>query len=160
MSSFQGKVVVITGGAGEIGKAAAKLFASDGADVLLVDCNQKALDAAVAEIGSQRVRACVADVTDVVSTQAYIRAAVDRFGVIDVLLSNAGIEGKVAPIFDADPADFDRVMAVNVRGVWLSLKYAIPEIRKRGGGSIVIHRRSPGCAVPLVSRLTSPASMQ
>ena len=138
MSSFQGKVVVITGGAGEIGKAAAKLLASDGADVLLVDCNQKALDVAVAEIGSKRVSACVADVTAVASTQAYIRAAVDRFGGIDVLLSNAGIEGKVAPIFDADPADFDRVIAVNVRGVWLSLKYAIPEIRKRGGGSIVI----------------------
>ena len=138
MSSFQDKVVVITGGAGEIGKAAAKLLASDGAAVLLVDCNPKALDVAVAEIGSKRVSACVADVTDVASTQAYIRAAVDRFGGIDVLLSNAGIEGKVAPIFDADPADFDRVIAVNVRGVWLSLKYAIPEIRKRGGGSIVI----------------------
>ena len=138
MASFQGKGVVITGGAGEIGKAAAKLLASDGADVLLVDCDAKALDAAVAEIGSKRVSACVADVTDVASTQVYIRAAVDRFGGIDVLLSNAGIEGKVAPIVDADPADFDRVIAVNVRGVWLSLKYAIPEIRKRGGGSIVI----------------------
>ena len=160
MSSFQGKVVVITGGAGEIGKAAAKLLVSDGADVLLVDCSQKALDAAVAEIGSKRVSACLADVTDVASTQAYIRAAVDRFGGIDVLLSNAGIEGKVASIFDANPADFDRVIAVNVRGVWLSLKYAIPEIRKRGGGSIVSHRRLPGYAVSQGSRLTSPASMR
>jgi NAD(P)-dependent dehydrogenase (short-subunit alcohol dehydrogenase family) len=138
MSDFQGKVVVITGGAGEIGKAAAKLLAGDGAEVLLVDRDARALDAAVAEIGSKRVTLCVADVADVASTQAYIRAAVDRFGGIDVLLSNAGIEGKVAPIFDADPADFDRVIAVNVRGVWLSLKYAIPEMRKRGGGSIVI----------------------
>jgi short-subunit dehydrogenase len=138
MSGFQGKVVVITGGAGEIGKAAAKLLSTEGADVLLVDRDAKALDAAVAEIGSEQVVACVADVTEVASTQAYVRAAVDRFGGIDVLLSNAGIEGKVAPIFDADPADFDRVIAVNVRGVWLSLKYAIPEMRKRGGGSIVI----------------------
>ena len=138
MSGFQGKVVVITGGAGEIGKAAAKLLSAEGADVLMVDRDAKALDAAVAEIGSEQVVAYVADVTEVASTQAYVRAAVDRFGGIDVLLSNAGIEGKVAPIFDADPADFDRVIAVNVRGVWLSLKYAIPEMRKRGGGSIVI----------------------
>ncbi|MCK9282812.1 MAG: SDR family oxidoreductase [Rhodocyclaceae bacterium] len=138
MADFHGKVVVITGGAGDIGKAAAKLLAGDGAAVLLVDSNGKALDAAVVEIGNPRVSGCVADVTDVASTQAYIKAAVDRFGGIDVLLSNAGIEGKVTPIFDADPADFDRVIAVNVRGVWLSLKYAIPEMRKRGGGSIVI----------------------
>ncbi len=138
MADFKGKVVVITGGAGEIGKAAAKLLLGDGAAVLLVDSNAKALEATVADLGGDRVASCVADVTDVASTQAYIRAAVERFGGIDVLLSNAGIEGKVVPIFDADPADFDKVIAVNVRGVWLSLKYAIPEMRKRGGGSIII----------------------
>ena len=138
MSGFQGKVVVITGGAGEIGKAAAKLLSAEGADVLLVDRDAKALNAAVTEIGSKRVATCVADVTDVASTQGYIRAAVDRFGGIDVLLSNAGIEGKVAPIFDADPADVDRVIAVNVRGVWLVVKALAPLLKKSTlGGRIV-----------------------
>jgi NAD(P)-dependent dehydrogenase (short-subunit alcohol dehydrogenase family) len=138
MANFHGKVVVITGGANGIGLAVAKLLAADGADLLLVDRDAGALDAAVAEIGGPHVAGCVADVADVASTQSYIKAAVERFGGIDVLLSNAGIEGTVTPITDADPAEFDRVIAVNVRGVWLSLKYAIPEMRKRGGGSIVI----------------------
>lgn len=138
MNKLQGKVAVITGAAGGIGKVTAALFVAEGADVLLVDRDEKALAAVLAEIGEDHASAHVADVADVESTRSYIRAAVDRFGGIDVLLANAGIEGKVTPIVDADPDDFDRVMAINVRGVWLGLKYAIPEIRKRGGGSIVI----------------------
>ena len=68
----------------------------------------------------------------------YIQAAVEQFGGVDILLANAGIEGEVQPITDYAIDTFDKVMAVNVRGVWLGLKYAAPEIAKRGGGSIVI----------------------
>ncbi len=132
------KVAVITGGAGGIGKAAARMFVAEGADVLLVDRDEAALKAAAAEIGSNRVATCVADVTSPESNQAMVQAAVERFGGIDVFLANAGIEGKVAPISDTEVEMFDRVMAVNVRGVWLGLKYVMPEIAKRGGGSVVI----------------------
>jgi NAD(P)-dependent dehydrogenase (short-subunit alcohol dehydrogenase family) len=138
MGRLENKVAVITGGAGGIGKAAGRQFVDEGANVLLVDRDAAALQQAVREIGSNRVASCVADVTDAKSTQDYIRAAVERFGGIDVLLANAGVEGKVLPITEYDEDTFDRVIAVNVRGVWLGIKYAFPEMRKRGGGSIII----------------------
>jgi len=138
MGRLDNKVAVITGGAGGIGRAAGKLFVDEGANVLLVDRDAAALRDAVGEIGGDRVASCVADVSDAQSTRDYVRAAVERFGGIDVLLANAGLEGKVLPITEYDEETFDRVMAVNVRGVWLGIKYAFPELRRRGGGSIVI----------------------
>jgi NAD(P)-dependent dehydrogenase (short-subunit alcohol dehydrogenase family) len=132
---LENKTAIVTGGAGGIGKEAGRLFAAEGANVLLVDRDGAALQQAVREIGSSRVASCVADAE---STRDYVRAAVDRFGGIDILLANAGIEGKVLPITECDEDTFDRVIAVNVRGVWLGIKYAFPELRKRGGGSIVI----------------------
>lgn len=138
MGRLENKVAVITGGGGGIGKAAGKLFAAEGANVLLVDRDERSLAAAVAEIGSNRVQSFTADVTDVNSTQGYIQAAVEKFGGIDILLANAGVEGKVLPLTDYDVETFDKVIAVNVRGVWLGLKYCFPEMKKRGGGSIII----------------------
>jgi NAD(P)-dependent dehydrogenase (short-subunit alcohol dehydrogenase family) len=137
MSRLQDKVAVITGGAGGIGLAAATKFVTEGAKVLLVDLDEAALTEATHELGDAAAW-CVADVSDPEGTQSYVRAAVEAFGGIDILLANAGIEGQVKPIVDQDIEMFDKVIAVNVRGVWLSLKYAIPEIAKRGGGSIVI----------------------
>jgi NAD(P)-dependent dehydrogenase (short-subunit alcohol dehydrogenase family) len=137
MSRLQDKVAVITGGAGGIGLAAASKFVAEGAKVLLVDLDEAALAEATSELGDAAAW-CVADVSDPEGTQSYIRAAIEAFGGIDILLANAGIEGQVKPIVDQDIEMFDKVIAVNVRGVWLSLKYAIPEIAKRGGGSIVI----------------------
>jgi NAD(P)-dependent dehydrogenase (short-subunit alcohol dehydrogenase family) len=135
---LENKTAIVTGGAGGIGRAAARLFVDEGANVLLVNRDEAALQQAVREIRSSRVASCVADVTDAQSTQGYVRAAVDRFGGIDILLANAGIEGKVLPITECDEDTFDRVIAVNVRGVWLGIKYAFPELSKRGGGSIII----------------------
>ena len=138
MGRLDNKVAIITGGAGGIGLQAGKLFAQEGAKVLLVDLHEDALKEAVQTIGSDAVRHCAADVTRPDHTQRYIQAAVEQFGGVDVLLANAGIEGEVQPITDYAIDTFDQVMAVNVRGVWLGLKYAAPEIAKRGGGSIVI----------------------
>ena len=138
MGRLDKKVAIITGGAGGIGLQAGKLFAQEGAKVLLVDLHESALKEAVQTIGSDAVRYCAADVTQPDQTQRYIQAAVEQFGGVDVLLANAGIEGEVQPITDYAIDTFDQVMAVNVRGVWLGLKYAAPEIAKRGGGSIVI----------------------
>ena len=138
MGRLDDKVAIITGGAGGIGLQAGRLFAQEGAKVLLVDLYENALKEAVQTIGSDAGRYCAADVTQPDQTQQYIQAAVEQFGGVDILLANAGIEGEVQPITDYAIDTFDQVMAVNVRGVWLGLKYAAPEIAKRGGGSIVI----------------------
>lgn len=138
LGRLDGKVAVITGGAGGIGLATGALFVAEGADVLLVDRDADQLAAAAASIGSNRVSTQVADVTDPEDVQQFIAAAVERYGGLDVLLANAGVEGKVRSIVDQEIEDFDQVMNVNVRGVWLSCKYAFPELVKRGGGSIVI----------------------
>lgn len=138
MGRLDNKVAIITGGAGGIGLQAGRLFAQEGAKVLLVDLHEDALKEAVQTIGGDAVRYCAADVTQPDQTQRYIQAAVEQFGGVDILLANAGIEGEVQPITDYAIDTFDQVMAVNVRGVWLGLKYAAPEIAKRGGGSIVI----------------------
>jgi NAD(P)-dependent dehydrogenase (short-subunit alcohol dehydrogenase family) len=132
------KVAIITGGAGGIGRAAGRLFVAEGAQVLLADIDEDALRDAVAEIGSNQVSHCVTDVTDLEANQRMVALAEERYGGVDVMLANAGIEGQVKPITECDVEVFDRVMAVNVRGVWLGLKAVIPAMQKRDGGSIVI----------------------
>ena len=129
---------MITGGAGGIGRAAGELFVREGADVLLVDLDEAALSDAVQAIGSNRAAYCVADVTSAADNQAMIAAASEKFGGLDILVANAGIEGDVRPLVDYDEARFDQVMAVNVKGVFLGLKAAVPALIARGGGSIVI----------------------
>jgi NAD(P)-dependent dehydrogenase (short-subunit alcohol dehydrogenase family) len=141
-----GKVAVVTGGAGGIGRATGQLLAAEGAAVLLVDQAAEALEAAVAAIGGERVSGVVADVADAAATRHYLQTAVERYGGIDILFANAGVEGAVAPIADYPDEAFDRVMAVNVRGVWLGVKYVIPEMRRRGGGSIIITSSIAGVA--------------
>ncbi|MFO7962621.1 MAG: SDR family NAD(P)-dependent oxidoreductase [Desulfobacterales bacterium] len=138
MGRLTGKVSVITGGAGVIGMAAAKLFEKEGSRVLLVDMNKDTLEEAVQSIGSDHVTYAVADVSDPESVQGYVNTAVDRYGGIDVFLNNAGIEGVVQPLPDYPIDIFDKVIAVNVRGVWLGLKYVIPVMAFKGAGSIVI----------------------
>ena len=138
MSRLEGKVAIITGGAGGIGRAAGKLFAAEGADVLLVDLDEDALRSACEEIGSNKVSYCVADVSRSEDNDTMVATAAERYGGDDILLANAGIEGDVASILDYDEARFDQVLAVNVKGPFLGLKSAIPAIEKRGGGSIII----------------------
>jgi NAD(P)-dependent dehydrogenase (short-subunit alcohol dehydrogenase family) len=138
MDRLKDKVAIITGGAGGIGKTAGRLFAEEGANVLLVDLDESALKAAVAEIGSNRVSYFAGDVTRAEDNQAMVATAEERYGGVDVLLANAGIEGDVAPLIEYDEARFDQVMAVNVKGVFLGLKTTVPAMMKRGGGSIVI----------------------
>ncbi len=142
MARLEGKVAIITGGTGGIGRAAGALFAAEGARVLLVDLDQTALQQVASSIGAAASYA-VADVTDPAQTEAYVATAVERYGTVDLFLNNAGIEGDVAPITEYDLDTFDRVMAVNVRGVWLGLKYVMRAMRERGG-SIVITSSTAG----------------
>ena len=144
MARLEGKVAVITGATGGIGSAAARLFADEGAKVALVDLDEDALRETVRSIGKNSASYTVADVTRPDQTQAYINAAVERWGGIDILLANAGIEGVLSLITDYPIDIFDRVMAVNVRAVWLGVKYAVPAMLERGGGSIVITSSTAG----------------
>lgn len=137
MAKLQNKVAIITGAAGGIGRATAKLFLREGAKVLLVDRDEDVLAQMTLEMGAA-VRYQAADVSKLEDTVHYVRCACEAFGGVDVLFANAGVEGKVTPLTELSPGDFDHVWEVNVRGVFLGIKYAAPEIAKRGGGSIVI----------------------
>ena len=149
MGKLDGKVAIITGAAGGIGAAAARMFAGEGAKVMLVDLDGDRLAELVGAIGAERADHTVADVADAGAVRGFVARTVERFGGVDIALLNAGIEGKVAPLLEQSDEDFDKVIAVNVRGVWLGLKHAMPEIARRGGGSIVITASTAGIrAVP------------
>ena len=136
MKKLENKVAIITGGAGSIGKTTAKLFLSQGAKVLLVDLKEDALKEAVDELGSQDVKYSAADVTSAADVQRYVGEAVKAFGKIDIFFNNAGIEGVVKPVVDYPEDVFDKVIAVNVKGVWLGNKYVLPQMND--GGSVIL----------------------
>lgn len=137
--NFSGKIVVITGAGGGIGRATALAFADAGAKLILVD-----IDAALGEetLAQARVRGAEAnfisaDVSRSADVRAYVAAAVDKHGRIDCFFNNAGIEGKVGPIFELDEATFDTIIAVNLKGVFLGLRHVLPAMLKQRGGTIV-----------------------
>jgi 3alpha(or 20beta)-hydroxysteroid dehydrogenase len=136
---FVGKTVIVTGAAGGIGLAAVERFASEGAQIVAVDLKQSPLEDALALAKTAGVEAIAvgADVSDAADVQRYIGEAVSRFGGVDGLFNNAGIEGAVAPIEEYPDDVFDKVMSVNVKGVFLGMKHIAPVLRNRGGGSIV-----------------------
>ncbi|MBJ6135272.1 SDR family oxidoreductase [Ochrobactrum sp. Q0168] len=139
--SLDGKVAIITGAGSGIGAASAKIMAAAGAKLVLVDMNQDALAAMKETIRTEHqgvsVMTAQANVTDQNAVIAYISEAHKRFGRIDVLFNNAGIEGTVKDIIDYPDDVYDQVMAVNSRGVWLNLKYCGQIMCRQGGGSII-----------------------
>jgi 3alpha(or 20beta)-hydroxysteroid dehydrogenase len=144
MKRLQDKVAVITGGGSGIGAATAALFVQEGARVVVVGRNAEKLRKTLQAINHEHVSYTVADVSQVEDTQRYLRETVERHGGLDILVSNAGIQGEFGPISDIPVESFDAVMATNVRGTWLALKYAFPELQKRGGGSIILTSSSGG----------------
>ncbi len=138
MGRLLNKVAVITGGTGGIGKVTAETFLKEGAKVVLVDLFQEALDQAKADLSELgEVITVQADVTKESDVQNYVNKAVEQFGRIDVFFNNAGIEGKVAPIVEQKVEEFDMVMNVNVRGVFLGLKHVLPVMIKQKSGSVI-----------------------
>jgi len=135
MTRFSGKTVVVTGGGSGIGRAAALRFAEEGAFVVLADANGPALDRVVAQIGDQAV-GVVTDVRRATDVRRLIETAVERTDRLDVLANIAGIGARYL-ITDMDEETFDRVIGVNLKGVWLGTKYAAEKMIPRGGGSIV-----------------------
>jgi len=134
---LSGKVAVVTGGAGDIGSAVVRRLAICGARIVIVDIEFERADALAAEIGRGEAIAVAADVTTEEGADRYLRSARDRFGHVDLFHNNAGIIGPIAPLADVDPADFDRVFAVNVRGVFLGLRAMLRAMSETSGGAIV-----------------------
>ncbi|MBT7550586.1 MAG: SDR family oxidoreductase [Gemmatimonadetes bacterium] len=134
------KVALITGGSSGIGRAAAVAMAREGAKVALSARRAERCQEAVDEIermGGEAL-ALPGDVADAEHVEALVAATVERWGRLDIVVPNAGINGVLAPIEDITPEEWDQTQNINVRGTFLTVKYAIPHLRAAGGGSIVV----------------------
>lgn len=145
MGRLTGKSAVITGGAAGIGFAVARVFVSEGARVLIVDRAPIDVDRAIAQLtignggiqSESRVAGVVGDVSVESDTREFIAAAIENFGRVDVLVNNAGIEGTIAPIIDTNLESFRGVLDVNVAGVLLGMKHALPVMYAQSSGSVI-----------------------
>lgn len=139
--SLDGKAAAITGAGSGFGRATARLFADRGASVVAVDVDADAIEETVALIEDDdppgEAVAVPADVTDDDAVAAFVEATVEAFGRIDVLHSNAGVVHPRTPAAELPEAEWDRTQAVNLKGVFLGAKHAVPAMREQGGGAIV-----------------------
>jgi len=137
--SFRNQVALVTGAAMGMGLATAQAFAEAGAAVVLADVNDEALQAATQELldAGHRALASQCDVRDETQVAAMIEQAVTTFGRLDAAFNNAGIMIPAVETADAENNDFDRVVAINLRGVWNCMKYELQQMREQGSGCIV-----------------------
>ena len=150
MQRLEGKVAVITGAANGIGLAAAERFVAEGASVLLVDLHEGALQPVAERLGASATY-LAADVSEPASAERFTATALQRYGRVDAAVLNAGTEGEIAPIGTYSLAGYERVMAVNVRSVWLGLSALMP-VMKTAGGSIVITSSTAGLrSTPMIA---------
>ncbi|AVR45106.1 oxidoreductase [Christiangramia fulva] len=133
---LQGKRAVITGAAGGIGKATAALFLKEGAKLMLVDVKAEELKKIASDFHSEDVEFFVADVSKKEEVKKYAEAALKAFGGIDIFFNNAGIEGVASPFYDYPDDMFDKILDVNVKGVWYGCKYVIPKMSEKA--SVII----------------------
>lgn len=136
---FTGKVVLITGATGGIGSAAAELFAKNGALLALHSTKKQSAEALADRLGLRESGyiALEADVAKEKEVSDYVKAVVDKFGRIDVLFNNAGVEGKMQPIHATTSDNLDRVFGVNIYGVYYGLKYVLPVMMSQKSGSVI-----------------------
>ena len=135
--SLSGKVACVTGGARGIGFATAKELVAHGATVILVDLRDEAVQRAAAQLGAAAI-GIAADVTDREAMDDVVSTAVERFGGLDVVVANAGIASQGATALAAQEDQFERVLEVNLLGVWRSVRAALPEVARRGGHVVVV----------------------
>ncbi|PWE55670.1 3-oxoacyl-[acyl-carrier-protein] reductase [Metarhizobium album] len=135
-----GKVALVTGGGSGIGKATALALASEGAKLGVLSRTTADIEQTCAEIGHLGGEGLpiTADIADEAEMSAAIESLVARFGRLDIIVANAGINGVWAPIDDLRPAEWDKTISVNLRGTYLTLHYGVPHLKAAGGGSIIV----------------------
>lgn len=141
---FENKVVLITGGSGDIGKTTADLFLKEGAKVAIVGTNDEKLAKVKESLGD--VLTIRADVTKEEEVKNYVEKTVKEYGRIDIFFNNAGTEGKISSIIEQDMNDVRKVIDINVIGAFMGLKYVIPVMQKQGSGSIINTSSDAGLA--------------
>ena len=140
MQRLLGKTALVTGAGSGIGKATALLLAREGANVAVLSRTAEEIDAVAAEIEKAGGKAISipADVSDDADMKSVVAKVVERFGALDIVVANAGINGVWAPIEDITPDEWDQTISVNLRGTFLTIHHAVPRLEAAGGGAIVI----------------------
>ncbi|WNG37695.1 glucose 1-dehydrogenase [Archangium violaceum] len=142
--SFHEKVVLVTGAGSGIGQAAAVAFAREGATVVLAGRRRAELDAVAAQVEAAggRALALPTDVAKVDEVERLVRTTLERFDRLDAAFNNAGVEGTFAPIHELKAEDFDHTFNINVRGVWLCMKYEVDAMLRSGRGGAIVNNSS------------------
>src|ERR1700737_2036018 len=137
--SFENKVALVTGAASGLGLATARAFAESGASVVLADWNEEAAQSAAKELANKghKTLAIRCDVSDDAQVEAMVKQTVTTFGRLDAAYNNAGVQSVLAETADSPRDDYDRVMGVNLRGVWSCMKFELQVMREQGSGAIV-----------------------
>jgi NAD(P)-dependent dehydrogenase (short-subunit alcohol dehydrogenase family) len=155
MSRLKNKTIIITGACGDVGQALTALCYSHGANLVLADINQTALDFAEQKYDSSRVQVIKVDVSQESENIAMVDCAIKHFGKIDGFVANAAISGKMSAIEDMNLEDFTSVLNVNLVGVWLGIKSVAKEIKKQGGSIVITSSVGGITGAPFVSNYVS-----
>lgn len=137
--TFENKVALVTGAASGLGLATARAFAESGASVVLADWHEESAHSAAKELANKghKILAVCCDVSDDAQVEAMVKQTVTTFGRLDAAYNNAGVQNVLAETADTTREDYDRVMGINLRGIWSCMKFELQQMRKQGSGAIV-----------------------
>src|SRR5687767_9428809 len=137
MGMLEGKVAFVTGAESGIGKATALRFAREGARIGLADIDEENTRQEIEKLGGQAVF-CKCDVSDPEQVRRAVDGTVERFGRLDIVVANAGINGVWAPIDELTPEEWDKTLDINLKGTFLTLHFAVPHLKRAGAGSVIV----------------------